>query len=163
MPDRLHLNTLSKIRLGALNMTLQENLKILRYATIQNRCRQPMWYWDRTRDQASHDPIPIPLGYRGHMKLVEQAPLERVAATSNSPGVARYENPESGTVVTHIGASVDRRPRIIDTDNTVVATPLLQNFGKQTLQNTENICKITYDKLTAILNCCMSLVKRFKC
>ncbi|GFU37365.1 hypothetical protein TNCV_4273431 [Trichonephila clavipes] len=24
------------------------------------------WYWDRTRDQASHDPIPIPLGYRGH-------------------------------------------------------------------------------------------------
>ncbi|GFX24588.1 transposable element Tcb1 transposase [Trichonephila clavipes] len=23
------------------------------------------WYWDRTRDQASHDPIPIPLGYRG--------------------------------------------------------------------------------------------------
>ncbi|GFY36703.1 uncharacterized protein TNCV_2566651 [Trichonephila clavipes] len=25
----------------------------------------PMWYWDRTRDQASHDPIPIPLGYRG--------------------------------------------------------------------------------------------------
>ncbi|GFU63224.1 hypothetical protein TNCV_2656701 [Trichonephila clavipes] len=23
-------------------------------------------YWDRTRDQASHDPIPIPLGYRGH-------------------------------------------------------------------------------------------------
>ncbi|GFU98015.1 uncharacterized protein TNCV_232921 [Trichonephila clavipes] len=25
----------------------------------------PTWYWDRTRDQASHDPIPIPLGYRG--------------------------------------------------------------------------------------------------
>ncbi|GFU73494.1 hypothetical protein TNCV_931801, partial [Trichonephila clavipes] len=24
-----------------------------------------VWYWDRTRDQASHDPIPIPLGYRG--------------------------------------------------------------------------------------------------
>ncbi|GFT11302.1 hypothetical protein TNCV_1144011 [Trichonephila clavipes] len=29
--------------------------------------RQPfLWYWNRTRDQASHDPIPIPLGYRGH-------------------------------------------------------------------------------------------------
>ncbi|GFX79601.1 retrovirus-related Pol polyprotein from transposon 17.6 [Trichonephila clavipes] len=26
-------------------------------------CHQ--WYWDRTRDKASHDPIPIPLGYRG--------------------------------------------------------------------------------------------------
>ncbi|GFV04642.1 hypothetical protein TNCV_295191 [Trichonephila clavipes] len=23
-------------------------------------------YWVRTRDKASHDPIPIPLGYRGH-------------------------------------------------------------------------------------------------
>ncbi|GFU57245.1 hypothetical protein TNCV_3634351 [Trichonephila clavipes] len=28
--------------------------------------RGQIWYWDRTRDQASHDPIPIPLGYRGH-------------------------------------------------------------------------------------------------
>ncbi|GFW62350.1 hypothetical protein TNCV_290241 [Trichonephila clavipes] len=27
------------------------------------------WYWDRTRDQASHDPIPIPLGYRGRLEM----------------------------------------------------------------------------------------------
>ncbi|GFU90660.1 transposable element Tcb2 transposase, partial [Trichonephila clavipes] len=40
--------------------------------TVRNRlhgvglyARQPMWYWARTRDKASHDPIPIPLGYRG--------------------------------------------------------------------------------------------------
>ncbi|GFY15926.1 uncharacterized protein TNCV_1285711 [Trichonephila clavipes] len=26
----------------------------------------PKWYWARTRDKASHGPIPIPLGYRGH-------------------------------------------------------------------------------------------------
>ncbi|GFS97723.1 hypothetical protein TNCV_2558781 [Trichonephila clavipes] len=26
------------------------------------------WYWARTRDKASHDPMPIPLGYRGHVK-----------------------------------------------------------------------------------------------
>ncbi|GFW67325.1 uncharacterized protein TNCV_2595581 [Trichonephila clavipes] len=26
------------------------------------------WYWARTRDKASHGPIPIPLGYRGHRK-----------------------------------------------------------------------------------------------
>ncbi|GFY18602.1 transposable element Tcb2 transposase [Trichonephila clavipes] len=25
-----------------------------------------LWYWARTRDKASHDPIPIPLGYRDH-------------------------------------------------------------------------------------------------
>ncbi|GFW88120.1 histone-lysine N-methyltransferase SETMAR [Trichonephila clavipes] len=28
--------------------------------------KRDLWYWDRTRDKASHDPIPIPLGYRGH-------------------------------------------------------------------------------------------------
>ncbi|GFU71989.1 hypothetical protein TNCV_2999721 [Trichonephila clavipes] len=27
------------------------------------------WYWARTRDKASHGPIPIPLGYRGHYLL----------------------------------------------------------------------------------------------
>ncbi|GFW21670.1 hypothetical protein TNCV_4281851 [Trichonephila clavipes] len=34
----------------------------------------PNWYWDRTRDQASHDPIPIPLGYRGHLDLIGPLP-----------------------------------------------------------------------------------------
>ncbi|GFU30547.1 hypothetical protein TNCV_1687861 [Trichonephila clavipes] len=29
----------------------------------QGNCK---WYWARTRDKASHDPMPIPLGYRGH-------------------------------------------------------------------------------------------------
>ncbi|GFV69141.1 hypothetical protein TNCV_874141 [Trichonephila clavipes] len=27
------------------------------------------WYWDRTRDKASHDPMPIPLGYRGQITV----------------------------------------------------------------------------------------------
>ncbi|GFY19759.1 hypothetical protein TNCV_4649311 [Trichonephila clavipes] len=31
--------------------------------------RPTAWYWARTRDKASHDPIPIPLGYRGRFKL----------------------------------------------------------------------------------------------
>ncbi|GFW29301.1 hypothetical protein TNCV_742431 [Trichonephila clavipes] len=29
------------------------------------------WYWARTRDKASHDPMPIPLGYRGHLTIIE--------------------------------------------------------------------------------------------
>ncbi|GFW73952.1 transposable element Tc3 transposase [Trichonephila clavipes] len=29
------------------------------------------WYWARTRDKASHGPIPIPLGYRGHHDVQE--------------------------------------------------------------------------------------------
>ncbi|GFX79487.1 hypothetical protein TNCV_824761 [Trichonephila clavipes] len=32
------------------------------------------WYWARTRDKASHDPIPIPLGYRGHRVLTKRRP-----------------------------------------------------------------------------------------
>ncbi|GFT79219.1 transposable element Tcb2 transposase [Trichonephila clavipes] len=27
------------------------------------------WYWARTCDKASHSPIPIPLGYRGHISI----------------------------------------------------------------------------------------------
>ncbi|GFW06859.1 uncharacterized protein TNCV_3289581 [Trichonephila clavipes] len=29
-------------------------------------CKTIYWYWTRTRDKASHGPIPIPLGYRSH-------------------------------------------------------------------------------------------------
>ncbi|GFV99197.1 hypothetical protein TNCV_1511701 [Trichonephila clavipes] len=29
------------------------------------------WYWARTRDKASHDPIPIPLCYRSHFGWCE--------------------------------------------------------------------------------------------
>ncbi|GFW37320.1 hypothetical protein TNCV_4498111 [Trichonephila clavipes] len=28
------------------------------------------WYWARTRDKASHDPIPTPLGYRSRRRSV---------------------------------------------------------------------------------------------
>ncbi|GFT95109.1 uncharacterized protein TNCV_1473611 [Trichonephila clavipes] len=35
------------------------------------------WYWARTRDKASHGPIPIPLGYRGHASPSEQEEDER--------------------------------------------------------------------------------------
>ncbi|GFU58478.1 integrase catalytic domain-containing protein [Trichonephila clavipes] len=34
------------------------------------------WYWARTRDKASHGPIPIPLGYRGHLTLMTPGKLE---------------------------------------------------------------------------------------
>ncbi|GFV18162.1 HTH_Tnp_Tc3_2 domain-containing protein [Trichonephila clavipes] len=30
------------------------------------------WYWARTRDKANHSPIPIPLGYRGHIGKIEE-------------------------------------------------------------------------------------------
>ncbi|PRD37335.1 UNVERIFIED_CONTAM: hypothetical protein NCL1_06136 [Trichonephila clavipes] len=35
------------------------------------------WYWARTRDKASHDPMPIPLGYRGHLRFVDTVLLCR--------------------------------------------------------------------------------------
>ncbi|GFU49159.1 hypothetical protein TNCV_2674621 [Trichonephila clavipes] len=42
-------------------------------------------YWARTRDMASHDPIPIPLGYRGHCK----AGLQRYwARTHDTPATS---------------------------------------------------------------------------
>ncbi|GFV50223.1 hypothetical protein TNCV_621361 [Trichonephila clavipes] len=40
------------------------------------------WYWARTRDKASHGPIPIPLGYRGH-KPVTAVPLRAQRKATN--------------------------------------------------------------------------------
>ncbi|GFU76719.1 retrovirus-related Pol polyprotein from transposon 17.6 [Trichonephila clavipes] len=37
------------------------------------------WYWARTRDKASHGPIPIPLGYRGLDILIKDLLLEEMA------------------------------------------------------------------------------------
>ncbi|GFY05215.1 hypothetical protein TNCV_2206611 [Trichonephila clavipes] len=33
---------------------------------LEPSSRGGKWYWARTRDKASHDPIPRPLSYRGH-------------------------------------------------------------------------------------------------
>ncbi|GFU96935.1 hypothetical protein TNCV_483751 [Trichonephila clavipes] len=38
---------------------------LLKKCSVFNDFRK-VWYWARTRDKASHGPIPIPLGYRGH-------------------------------------------------------------------------------------------------
>ncbi|GFV50473.1 hypothetical protein TNCV_1861541 [Trichonephila clavipes] len=43
---------------------------------------QRSWYWARTRNNASHDPIPIPLGYRGHKEFQETGCL----CKGKSPG-----------------------------------------------------------------------------
>ncbi|GFX48076.1 hypothetical protein TNCV_4114111 [Trichonephila clavipes] len=32
------------------------------------------WHWARTREKASQDPIPIPLGYHGHMRSYMRRP-----------------------------------------------------------------------------------------
>ncbi|GFU98311.1 hypothetical protein TNCV_3005951 [Trichonephila clavipes] len=40
------------------------------------------WYWARNRDKASHGPIPIPLGYRGHDGAVEIVCVNRNHSSS---------------------------------------------------------------------------------
>ncbi|GFU78073.1 hypothetical protein TNCV_3151011 [Trichonephila clavipes] len=39
------------------------------------------WYWARTRDKASHDPKPIPLGYRSHLKCAEAGRFSKIPMT----------------------------------------------------------------------------------
>ncbi|GFV78606.1 hypothetical protein TNCV_1889121 [Trichonephila clavipes] len=43
------------------------------------------WYWARTCDKASHDPIPIPLGYRGHHSLDERWDLGKTSLHLTQP------------------------------------------------------------------------------
>ncbi|GFW26615.1 hypothetical protein TNCV_2850051 [Trichonephila clavipes] len=45
------------------------------------------WYWARIRDKASHDPIPLPLGYRGHCMMLKGMANDR--RTSRSPTCLR--------------------------------------------------------------------------
>ncbi|GFV50459.1 integrase catalytic domain-containing protein [Trichonephila clavipes] len=46
------------------------------------------WYWARTRDKASHGPIPIQLGYRGHPATVEPNATASTPATVESDPTA---------------------------------------------------------------------------
>ncbi|GFW35239.1 retrovirus-related Pol polyprotein from transposon 412 [Trichonephila clavipes] len=41
-----------------------------------------MWYWAQTRDKESHGPIPIPLGYRGHVNAVETRSQKKLTEES---------------------------------------------------------------------------------
>ncbi|GFU67201.1 hypothetical protein TNCV_4689331 [Trichonephila clavipes] len=51
------------------------------------------WYWARTRDKASHDPMPIPLGYRGHPTVWKTLPPKHVKGKKISPdGQRSYTN-----------------------------------------------------------------------
>ncbi|GFS50313.1 uncharacterized protein TNCV_1638212 [Trichonephila clavipes] len=45
-----------------------------------------MWYWARTCDKASHSPIPIPLGYRGHRIFRESFRLTASRVARDKPG-----------------------------------------------------------------------------
>ncbi|GFV91239.1 transposable element Tcb1 transposase [Trichonephila clavipes] len=59
--------------------TATENLIKSMLARLQARASLPytaglQWYWARTRDKASHDPMHIPLGYRGHYKQIKGLP-----------------------------------------------------------------------------------------
>ncbi|GFX94792.1 hypothetical protein TNCV_2378651 [Trichonephila clavipes] len=41
------------------------------FVTDPRTLNHDQWYRVRTRDKASHGPIPIPLGYRGHQRFIE--------------------------------------------------------------------------------------------
>ncbi|GFS79948.1 hypothetical protein TNCV_750901 [Trichonephila clavipes] len=50
------------------------------------------WYWARTCDKASHDPIPIPPGYHGHIWMVEGLTygLQQIATDLRSSIIIRF-------------------------------------------------------------------------
>ncbi|GFX76416.1 putative DD41D transposase [Trichonephila clavipes] len=60
--------------------------------------------------------------------------------------IREYENPVNGTVVTHVGTHVACGPRIIDTADTAVATPLckLQRIDHVYHYQSERHCQVIY-------------------
>ncbi|GFU58709.1 transposon Ty3-I Gag-Pol polyprotein [Trichonephila clavipes] len=92
-----------------------------------------IWYWDRTRDQASHDPIPIPLGYRG-------LPTAEVAE------IAKFLLEE---IVLRHGA-----PRVIITDRGAV-------FRSRLVSSLVDLCNIDHRFTTAYHPQTNGLTERF--
>ncbi|GFW84811.1 uncharacterized protein TNCV_680991 [Trichonephila clavipes] len=48
--------------------TQRENVSTLNRFNVHRCPTRRVFNWARTRDKASHDPIPIPLGYRGQIQ-----------------------------------------------------------------------------------------------
>ncbi|GFV15614.1 hypothetical protein TNCV_4836401 [Trichonephila clavipes] len=69
---------------------------------------------------------PVPSArYSASLTTTSVSSSERALYQNSFGTFSRYENPVSGTVVTHVGAPVAWGPRIIDMSDTAVATPLL--------------------------------------
>ncbi|GFV00605.1 hypothetical protein TNCV_915442 [Trichonephila clavipes] len=60
-------------------------------AVIDTGAQMPVWYWARTRDQASHGPIPIPLGYRGHADVVEGQSIDNRGSIQITSAFGEHE------------------------------------------------------------------------
>ncbi|GFU14699.1 hypothetical protein TNCV_3607761, partial [Trichonephila clavipes] len=54
------------------------------------------WYWAQTRDKASHSPIPIPLGYRGHVTCLERKQLKLEHAEDGLGDFSLKDGPRPG-------------------------------------------------------------------
>ncbi|GFU40544.1 DDE Tnp4 domain-containing protein [Trichonephila clavipes] len=66
------------------------------------------WYWARTRDKASHGPIPIPLGYRGHEDYVKV-----VCLILNAFHPARLYNIEDDNTITQRMLDFVKKPNYL--------------------------------------------------
>ncbi|GFV45736.1 uncharacterized protein TNCV_2409191 [Trichonephila clavipes] len=63
-----------------------------------NIYRDGKWYWARTRDKASHGPIPIPLGYRGRRALFKVPSMRTRSDRDVYPIARRTIMPGDGPV-----------------------------------------------------------------
>ncbi|GFV22065.1 uncharacterized protein TNCV_4527501 [Trichonephila clavipes] len=87
------------------------------------------WYWARTCDKASHGPIPIPLGYRGHPVPVRQVRLlyDRWRHHRSPPPQFRHRTGGEG--------NIHQPPALV-----VSAATAHKTFGPTDLTSTYAVC-----------------------
>ncbi|GFV03367.1 DDE_3 domain-containing protein [Trichonephila clavipes] len=121
---------------------IQRRGKFVHHGSYMTQC-----YWARTRDNASHDPIPIPLGYCGHHEWFEkhQVELTVLSCTANLPDLSPIEN---------MWAHLDRLVRTVDTHprNLGQLAMALESAWRNMPVNTfRNLIDSLYVRLAAVL------------
>ncbi|GFU00079.1 transposable element Tcb2 transposase [Trichonephila clavipes] len=110
-----------------------------------------MWYWVRTRDKASNDPIPIPLGYRGHRWIVRSVPLEILETIGHEkvpmrgkPGLERPGRPRGERIVQQalVDPTVTRSTIRADVGVAILPQTIFRHLVEANLKSKRPFCAL---------------------
>ncbi|GFS79744.1 hypothetical protein TNCV_4894971 [Trichonephila clavipes] len=89
------------------------------FLEVLSHDKDTSWYWARTRDKASHGPIPIPLVYRDHGRQIEQVLSDHCLCLLNHEEPTYFHEPTrsfhtidlaicSPSLLPHLNLSVEK-------------------------------------------------------
>ncbi|GFX57147.1 DUF1758 domain-containing protein [Trichonephila clavipes] len=144
---------LDKIAEDYCEIEIFESLEIIQLdiEDINQRIETTEWYRIRTRDKASHGPIPIPLGYRGHINCLR---LHYGACMS------KYKCTVSGCKELHNSLLHDSAELCSAVKNQTVGERGIETISNTTrFEGQPEVAVLTYGNKCVLLNTFMIFVK----